>query len=115
MVSIIIHHRSLFYFQFADRNIFKDLNSLKNGISTMVYSTAVELVPEPCPYLTLVEFFSKFLRQKLKVTIYSYRASLALSEFNFTFELCRVVFEKFDLKAWFKYSTVSRASWMKVL
>ena len=43
-------------------------------------------------------YFSKTLRQKLKVNIYSYREVLALSECNFTFNFCRVVFEILILK-----------------
>ena len=53
---------------------------------------------EPYLHHSLKTYFSKTTRQKLKVNVYSYRASLVLSEFNFTFNFCRVVFEKLVIK-----------------
>ena len=62
----------------------------------------LQLFPElvSVPYLnqTLKTKFSKTPRQKLKVNMYSYRVSLVLSEYNFTFNFYRAVFEKFVFK-----------------
>ena len=58
------------------------------------YSCFPELVSVPYPNQTLKTNFSKNTRQKLKRNIYSYRVSLALTEYNFTFNFCRVFFEK---------------------
>ena len=54
------------------------------------------------PYRNLKINFSITTRQKLKLNIYTYRVSLALSEYNFTFKFCRVVFEKLVFKVWIK-------------
>ena len=45
-------------------------------------------------------------RQKSKVNIYSYRTNLALLEYNFTFNLCRVVLEKLVFKVGLRYGSV---------
>ena len=42
--------------------------------------------------------FSKTTRQKLKTKSYSCRVILALLEYTFTFNFCRVVFEKLVFK-----------------
>ena len=34
-----------------------------------------------------------------------YRTGLALSEYNFTFNFCRVVIEKFGFELWLRYGT----------
>ena len=51
-------------------------------------------------YQTFKTNYSKTSRQKFKVNIYSYRASLALSEYNLTFNFCRRVSEKLVFKVW---------------
>ena len=53
-----------------------------------------ELVSVSYPNQTLKTNFSKTPRQKLKLNIHSYRVGLDLSEYNFTFNFCREVFEK---------------------
>ena len=59
----------------------------------------------PYPDQTLKTNFSKTPRQKLKVNIYSYRESLALTEYIFTLNFCRAVFEEISLQS-FYYSIV---------
>ena len=46
----------------------------------------------PYPNQTLKTVFSKTIRQKLKLNIFSYRVSLALSEYNLTFDFLVVYF-----------------------
>ena len=45
-------------------------------------------------------------RQKLKLNIYSCRLGLALSEYDFTFNLCQGVFEKLIFNVWLWYGSV---------
>ena len=54
------------------------------------------LSPNLSPYRnqTLKTNFSKSLRQKLKLNKFSYLVNHALSEYNFTFNFCRLVLEK---------------------
>ena len=61
-------------------------------------SNFAELVSVPYPNQTLKTNFSKTPLQKLKANIYSCRVSLAQSEYNFTFNFCRTVFEKLVYK-----------------
>ena len=61
-------------------------------------STFAELVYVQYPNQTLKTNISKTPRQKLKVNIDSYRESLALSEYNFTFSFCPGDFEKLVFK-----------------
>ena len=42
-------------------------------------------------------------RHSSKVNIYYGRTALTLSEYNFIFSFCQVVFEKFDFKVWLWY------------
>ena len=58
------------------------------------------------PYLTLKTTFSKTLRYKLKVNIYSYWLNLVLSEYNFTFNFCLGVLEKLIFRFWLGYGSV---------
>ena len=74
-------------------------------LECLYYSYFAEFVSVLYPYRTLKTNFSKTPRQKLKVNIYSYRVSLALSEYNFTFNFCRVVNEKFGFKVRLRYGT----------
>ena len=67
-------------------------------ISHLSHSTFTELVSVPYPNCTLETNFSKTTRQKLQLKVYSYRVTLALSEYNFAFNFCRVVFEKLAFK-----------------
>ena len=73
--------------------------------ATIRYSSFPELVSIPYPNQTLKVDFSKSPRQKLKLNIYSCRASLTLSEYNFTFKLCQVLFEKSIFKDFLGYGT----------
>ena len=47
--------------------------------------------------------FSKNIRQKFKVNLFSDRVKLALSESYFSFIFCRLVLENFDIENWFRY------------
>ena len=47
--------------------------------------------------------FSKITRQKFKLNIFCERVDLALSESFQTFNICRVIFEHFDLENWLRY------------
>ena len=49
--------------------------------------------------------YSKTIRQKFKVNIFSDRVKLALSGSYFSFIFCRIVFENFDKENWFRYGT----------
>ena len=54
--------------------------------------------PNPNPNQTLKTNCSKNPPQKLKLKLYSYRVSLVLSEYNFTLNFCRGVFEQFKVR-----------------
>ena len=71
-------------------------------IHSLWYSTFADIVSVPYPNQTLKTNYSKTPRQKFIVNIYSHRVSLALSEYNFTFNFCRVVSEKLVLKKWYR-------------
>ena len=58
------------------------------------YTCFPELVTVPYPNQILETNFSKTTRQKFKVKVFSHRVSFVLSEYNFTFNFYRVVFEK---------------------
>ena len=60
----------------------------------ILYSCYPELVSVSYLNQTLKTDFSKNLRQKFKVKLYSYGVNLILSEYNVTFNFCRVVYEK---------------------
>ena len=62
------------------------------------------------PYFdqTFVSKFSKTSRHKFKVNILFDRVILALSESFFTLNICRVVFENFNLENLLQYLTVRR-------
>ena len=49
--------------------------------------------------------FSKTTRQKFKMCIHFYRTDVALSEYEFTLNFCRVVFEKIDSNVRLRYGT----------
>ena len=70
-----------------------------------LYIFFLEVVSVPYPDQTLKTNFSNTPRQKFKVNAYSYRTNLALSEYNFTFNFCRVVIEKIVSKVQFGYGT----------
>ena len=55
--------------------------------SFFFYTCFPELVSVPYSNQILETNFSKTTRQKLKLNIYFYRVSLALSEYNFTINL----------------------------
>ena len=59
----------------------------------------------PYFYKTKKSKFSKTTRQKFKMYIYTYRIDLALSEYDFTFNFCRVVIEKLGFKVRLRYGT----------
>ena len=63
------------------------------------------LSPNLYPYLNqpLKINFSITTRQKLKANIFSYRVSLALSEYSFAFNFCRRVFEKSVFEVWLRH------------
>ena len=65
-----------------------------NGIIRRTYLRSV-----PYPNQTLKRDFSKTLRYKLKVNIYSYRVRLVLSEYDFIFNFCRGVFLEIGLQS----------------
>ena len=48
----------------------------------------------PYPNQTSIPYYSKAPRQISKLSIYSYKISITLSEYNFTFNFCRVVIAK---------------------
>ena len=67
------------------------------------YCSSIEFVsvPRTVPYFFDHIFeskFSKTTRQKFKANIFSERVNLALSESFLTFDICRVVFENFELE-----------------
>ena len=47
----------------------------------------------------------KTTRQKYKMYSYFYRTGIALLEYYFTFNFCRVVIEKFGFKVTLRYGT----------
>ena len=71
-----------------------------------IYSSFSEFVPVPYLNKTFKSIFSITTLQKLKVNIYCLRTNLALSEYNYNFNFCRVLIEKIDLKVWLRYGTV---------
>ena len=68
-----------------------DLRSIISSLS--LYTCFPELVSVPYDNQTMKTNISKTPRQKLKVNTYSYRVGFVLSEYNFTFNFCRGVFE----------------------
>ena len=52
-----------------------------------------------------IKILKKLLDRDLKCIYIFYRTDIALSKFNFTFNFCRVVFEKFGFKVRLRYDT----------
>ena len=67
--------------------------------------TAVSAYLFPNPYFnqTLRSKFSKTIRQKFDMYTHFYRIDILQSDYNFTFNFCRVVIEKFGLKVRLRY------------
>ena len=72
-----------------------------------MYSSFSQLVHEPVPYFeqTLRSKFSKITRQRFKMYIHFYRTGVALSEYNFSYNFCRVLIEKFGFKVRLRYGS----------
>ena len=71
----------------------------------LITEVSVNLLPNPYFNQTLKSKFLETIRQKFKIHIHFYTTDIALSEYDFNLNFCRVVIDKFSFKVMLRYGT----------